>query len=317
MEWLEVAASSVEDAKEIALDRLGVHESDAEFEVLTEGKTGLFGRVKENARVRARVSPAPVRPKHHRRQRGRRPRPIAGSSRRASESSRRKPKKGHGKGAQKSSTKPPVTPKTPQGGHKPKHGRSRKKAAKKTKKRTIDSDSRRVPKKHSGKDKNMTVSQDTGLSLNEQADLAESFVRGIAETVGISLTFIRHDLESNILRIEARGKNLGILVGRRGQTARAIDDLVRTVLQKSGGTTREGKIRMDIGGVQARRHAALTAFVSKVANEALQTSQAIRLEPMNRVERKVVHQAVSKINGVNSRSEGSEPRRYVVIELAS
>ena len=57
MEWVETTGKSVHDAKEAALDVLGVHQDDAEFEVVSEGKTNLFGRVKEEARVRARVRP--------------------------------------------------------------------------------------------------------------------------------------------------------------------------------------------------------------------------------------------------------------------
>ena len=56
MEWVESTGSSIDEAKERALDRLGVHGDDAEFEVISDIKTGLFGRVKEEARVRARVA---------------------------------------------------------------------------------------------------------------------------------------------------------------------------------------------------------------------------------------------------------------------
>src|ERR1700754_510045 len=72
MEWVETTARTVEEAKELALDQLGVAADEADFEVLAEPKQGLFGRVRGEARVRARVRPAPVRPKQDRR-RGRRP----------------------------------------------------------------------------------------------------------------------------------------------------------------------------------------------------------------------------------------------------
>src|SRR3954452_17945330 len=63
MEWVETTARTVEEAKERALDQLGVVADEADFEVLAEPKQGLFGRVRGEARVRARVRPAPVRPK--------------------------------------------------------------------------------------------------------------------------------------------------------------------------------------------------------------------------------------------------------------
>ena len=67
MEWVETTARTVDEAKELALDQLGVVADDAEFEVLAEPKQGLFGRVRGEARVRARVRPTPVRPKQERR----------------------------------------------------------------------------------------------------------------------------------------------------------------------------------------------------------------------------------------------------------
>ena len=67
MEWVETAAETIELAKGLALDQLGVAEEDAEFEVLDEPKQGLFGRTRGEARVRARVRPNSVRGKNERR----------------------------------------------------------------------------------------------------------------------------------------------------------------------------------------------------------------------------------------------------------
>jgi spoIIIJ-associated protein len=72
MEWVETTARTVEEAQELALDQLGVIADEAEFEVLTAPKPGLFGRLRGEARVRARVRPTPARPKQDRRRPGRR-----------------------------------------------------------------------------------------------------------------------------------------------------------------------------------------------------------------------------------------------------
>src|SRR5437764_12287091 len=73
MEWVEVTGRTIEEAKDAALDQLGVDEEEAEFEVLEEPKAGLFGRLRSEARVRARVAPTAARPKVERgsRRRGR------------------------------------------------------------------------------------------------------------------------------------------------------------------------------------------------------------------------------------------------------
>src|SRR5579862_9312268 len=69
MEWVETTGRSVEEAKEAALDQLGVDEQDAEFEIVEEPRFGLFGRLRAEARVRARVRPTKPRPKEERRER--------------------------------------------------------------------------------------------------------------------------------------------------------------------------------------------------------------------------------------------------------
>ena len=73
MEWVETTGRTVEEAKDSALDQLGVDEEDAEFEILEQPKLGLFGRLRAEARVRARVRPTTPRPKEDRGRRRRRP----------------------------------------------------------------------------------------------------------------------------------------------------------------------------------------------------------------------------------------------------
>lgn len=80
MEWVETTGRTVEEAKDAALDQLGVDEHDAEFEVLEEAKSGLFGRLRQEARVRARVRPTTPRPKVDRRERKRKPAAASSSS---------------------------------------------------------------------------------------------------------------------------------------------------------------------------------------------------------------------------------------------
>src|SRR5205823_8139167 len=84
VQWVEVTGRTVEEAKEAALDQLGVDEQDAEFEVLEEPKSGLFGRLRTEARVRARVVPTAPRPKVERRDRKRAPRERRGGEARPS-----------------------------------------------------------------------------------------------------------------------------------------------------------------------------------------------------------------------------------------
>ena len=300
MEWLEISAASVESAKERALTHLGVHESEAEFEVLSEGRVGLFGRIRREARVRARVIPTPVRSKEGK-GRGHNSRKAGSGSARRSEAARpagsASPQPQSNARANRRAPTNPSTDARPRADNGPR-------------------DSGSIGRRRGSNDKENgkpMMDHDTGPSLLEQADLAESFVRGVADTVGVSLAFTRHDVEDGIMRIEADGEGIGLLVGRRGATAQALDELVRTVLQRSGGTTREGKIRIDVGGIRTRRAAALADFTRKVAQEALESGEQIALEPMNRVDRKIVHDAITEFEQLESRSEGEDPHRRVII----
>ena len=79
MEWVETTARTIEEAQELALDQLGIGADEAEFEILATPKPGLFGRLRGEARVRARVRPAAVRPKQDRR-RGKRAAAVPSST---------------------------------------------------------------------------------------------------------------------------------------------------------------------------------------------------------------------------------------------
>ncbi len=300
MEWVESIGDSIDLAKEHALDRLGVHEDDAEFDVLSDVRTGVFGRVKEPARVRARVRPQTPRTKENR---GRRDR----GNRRGRQGQGHRDRNGSNRGNQDSGRR--------------KQERSQNGKARKSSAKTSDSQpsknqqadqKKQTPQKP--KKKAETVNQDQEMMpLPQQADIAEEFVRGLAERFGTTVNFQRENIGSDEIRITVSGDELGRMVGRRGMTAGAIDDLVRTVLQRRAGSARNGRVRVDIGGVIARRNEALVGFARDKAVEVQDSGVPRSLEPMNAADRKIVHDAVDGTDGVQTISEGEDPRRYVVI----
>ncbi|MEM9466483.1 MAG: Jag N-terminal domain-containing protein [Actinomycetota bacterium] len=293
MEWVETTGKTVHDAKEAALDALGVHQDDAEFEVVAEEKTGLFGRIKEDARVRARVRPTTPRAKDDRRRRRR---------------------GGKGRGGQDGQGRGQKSGQNRQNGGESRDKQPQKKAAKKG--QNADN-GRNAEKKRrdSGAEerKQEAVSDEPTMPLTEQADIAETFVSGLAEQFGTSVEFQREDVDDDEIRITASGSGIGRMIGQRGATAGAIDELVRTVLQRHAGSGREGRIRVDMGGVRARRAEALAAFTREQA-EAVRSSGVARvLEPMGGSDRKVVHDTISDEDGVETTSQGEDPNRRVVI----
>ncbi|HLU57166.1 MAG TPA: R3H domain-containing nucleic acid-binding protein [Pseudonocardia sp.] len=124
------------------------------------------------------------------------------------------------------------------------------------------------------------------------------------------------DLEMNVEAGRAvvsidGGDDLDKLVGERGAVLEALQELTRLAVQQASGN--RSRLMLDIAGWRKNRRAELTALGTRTAKEVLETGQSVRLRPMTPFERKVVHDAVAKIKGVSSESEGEEPRRQVVI----
>lgn len=152
------------------------------------------------------------------------------------------------------------------------------------------------------------------LTLDEQAEAVSSFLTGLATAFGVdgSSTTIER-VEDDTIEIRLDGGDLGLLIGPKGQTLHTIQELARTVVQRRGGGTQEGRVRIDIAGYRQRRREALERFTRQVAESVVATGEQKALEPMNAADRKVVHDTVNDIDGVRTMSQGEEPRRRVVL----
>mgnify|MGYP003341724123 CR=1 FL=1 len=278
MEWVETTGRTVEEAKEKALDQLGVHEEDAEFEVVEEPKAGLFGRVRGEARVRARVRPTQSRQKIERRDRKR-----SGDRNGRSKSDGQKAD-GAKQGGQQRGPKKPATPKSPQS------------ATAATPKSTQQEKEHDVDPRQVGEE-------------------ASRFMQGLLDAFGATGT-VELVEDGDDLEVRVHGEELGLLVGPGGNTLMAIQDLTRVASQRRLGD-QDTRLRVDIAGYRERRKEALGRFAQKVAEEVVSTGQARRLEPMNSADRKIVHDTLIEVAGVSTRSEGEDPKRRVVVEPAT
>jgi spoIIIJ-associated protein len=149
------------------------------------------------------------------------------------------------------------------------------------------------------------------IPIGEQADAADEFVRGLLDAASIPAQ-VAVRIEDDAVLVDVEGNDLGVLVGPKGATLRAIEDLVRTIVQRR--TDGHGaRIHVDIGGYQAKRRSALEQFTRDLAGRVQASGNEVALEPMPAADRKVVHDTVATIDGVTTASEGEEPRRRVVI----
>jgi spoIIIJ-associated protein len=113
------------------------------------------------------------------------------------------------------------------------------------------------------------------------------------------------------LRVICSGGDLGILIGRRGQTIDAVQYLLNAIAAKHAEERVE--VTIDAAGYRERRRATLESLALRSARRALDTGEPVGLEPMSPVERKIVHVRLQDFDDVETSSEGSEPNRYVVI----
>ena len=144
---------------------------------------------------------------------------------------------------------------------------------------------------------------------SELAELVRELVTRITHGMGISC---RVDVEEreDVVVATCTGRDLGLLIGRHGQTIDAVQYLVNAVLvRRLPGTP----AIVDAAGYRARREASLSALANRAADDALRRGERVALEPMTAVERKIVHLELKDADGVETTSEGTEPNRFVVV----
>jgi spoIIIJ-associated protein len=324
VEWVEVAAKTVEEATESALDQLGVAVGDAEVIVLAEPKAGLFGRTRGEARVRARVRPVGPRPKRERRPRDR----ERGGNRNQGSGN------GQRQGAPKPEGKAAANGDTPTSGGGPgeRAGTGTSRSARRRRNRsrpaagtagaappdngksTSSTAASRTAEKNQQRstEPKETVAMAEGMTLEEQGEVGRAFLAGLLSEYGMQASVETRLIDEETVEIAARGDELGLLVGPRGSTLSALQDITRAVVQRQC-PSRTDRILVDVAGYREKRSAALKRFSSQIAEEVIASGQEKALESMSPADRKAVHDAVNEIDGVATRSEGEDPNRYIVI----
>jgi spoIIIJ-associated protein len=144
---------------------------------------------------------------------------------------------------------------------------------------------------------------------SEDAASAREFVHRIASAIGANVTVTAVEREG-VVTVTCTGSDLGLLIGKHGQTIDAIQYLANAVVRAEGG---EYEVVVDAAGYRARRAATLAGVAERSARLATATGNPVELDPMTAVERKIVHEALKEDPGVETRSEGSEPNRFVVV----
>lgn len=144
-------------------------------------------------------------------------------------------------------------------------------------------------------------------------DPVEALVRFLKEvTIAMGLVVeVEVEDKDRAINVNIKGENLGILIGRRGETLDALQYLTNLVVNKNSETKQ--RVILDIEGYRNRRKLTLQQLALKLAEKAKKRGKSIVLEPMNAQERKVIHAALQSRNDIYTFSEGEEPYRKIII----
>ncbi|MDW0116471.1 RNA-binding cell elongation regulator Jag/EloR [Sporosarcina thermotolerans] len=154
--------------------------------------------------------------------------------------------------------------------------------------------------------------EDSNASDQQAISETTAYVKAIAEAMGIDDLIINHEMDGKYITFQLESKKAAFLIGKRGQTLNALQQLAQLVTNKYAGQFKV--VRLDVGDYRDRREQSLEQFAERMADQAVRNGRKVKLEPMPSYERKVIHNALSNRLDIETYSEGTDPHRYLVIE---
>ncbi len=145
---------------------------------------------------------------------------------------------------------------------------------------------------------------------DEKAQAIKAFLSGLLTQLEVPAEVKVYQPEKGRYKVLLEGKNLGALIGRRGETLDAIQQLTSYSVNRTGGRVR---IQLDAENYRERREQSLAHLAEKVAGKVVKYRRSVTLEPMNAYERHVIHTALQNVPNVSTASTGMEPNRRVVV----
>ncbi|MFS0725120.1 RNA-binding cell elongation regulator Jag/EloR [Paenibacillus sp. 1P07SE] len=147
--------------------------------------------------------------------------------------------------------------------------------------------------------------------IPDPAEEAEAFLREVARTMGITVAVEHHQSREGLVLALSGGEELGMMIGRRGQTLDALQYLANIVANRY--TDSHFRLVLDAENFRERRRKTLEALSDRLAGRVIRTRKEVVLEPMSAHERKVIHSRLQHHERVKTYSKGDEPHRRVVI----
>ena len=281
MSYIDVTGKTEDEAIRKGLEQLGMDRDDVSVEILERAKSGFLGIGSNPARVRLTYGPeeAPVAE----------PAPVVRPvvQKPAEEKKVEKPS------APKAADKPQRSENAQRGDRAPRPQRTDK------------------PQRAPRPEKKDIPAIDLPLCEDENAQRIVAFVSGLLEHMDSAAQVKVYEMEKGRYKVILEGEKLGQLIGRRGETLDAIQQLTNYAVNT--GSDKRIRIQMDAENYRAKREQSLESLAAKVAAKVAKYRRSVTLEPMNAYERHVIHAALQDVKGVTTYSVGTEPNRRVVV----
>lgn len=280
MSYIDVTGKTEEEAVRKGLEQLGMDRDDVSVEILERAKSGFLGIGSSPARVRLTYGPeeAPVAE----------PAPVV--------------KPVVQKPADEKEQKP-AKPAAPKAAEKPARPERTERAP-----RPEKADK---PQRTERPEKKEIPAIDLPLCEDDNAQRIVAFVSGLLEHMDSAAQVKVYEMEKGRYKVILEGDKLGQLIGRRGETLDAIQQLTNYAVNT--GSDKRIRIQMDAENYRAKREQSLESLANKVAAKVAKYRRSVTLEPMNAYERHVIHAALQDVKGVTTYSIGTEPNRRVVV----
>lgn len=152
------------------------------------------------------------------------------------------------------------------------------------------------------------VTHDYSVAIEEASD----YVRAIAQQMGIDDLQLEISQKQKLIQFQLSSSKAALLIGKRGQTLNSLQQLAQLVIQNN--TSRYVTLEIDVENYRQKRQDALIELANRLADKVATSGERVELEPMLSSERKIIHHALSKRLDVDTFSEGSQNKRYLVIE---
>ena len=292
---------TVDEAIEAACAALGCERSEIEFEILALAKKSFFGLRTTPAQVKVTWEDGTPEPRANRPQEGRREKKAEKPAEKKPEARAEKPKsepKPEKPKAEKPAEPKPEKPKA----EKPKAEKAAQpKAEKPAEKKPEIEPMRPLPE----------LSDEIPEAVKPKADLAVAYLTEVIGKMDVKDFTITPKMREDTLVLLIEGSDLGVVIGRRGETLDSLQ--VLTGLAANRGEGDYVRVNLDSGNFREKRTKTLEELAVKMAKNAVRTGRSTTLEPMNPYDRRIIHAAVAGVEGAASTSIGEEPNRRVVI----